>query len=109
MRVRFAEQQVSNDLLEFLRRCECVAERVGDRVLEVIPKQPMLAHAARLEVEGLLRTWTRLHPDAGLPVFLNDASPRDATTRGSIGDVPSSTRSADPARGVAARRRSREW
>jgi hypothetical protein len=50
MRVRFAEQQVSNDLLEFLRRCECIAERVADRVLEVCPKQPMLRHAARLEV-----------------------------------------------------------
>jgi hypothetical protein len=64
MRVRFAEQ-VSNELLEFLRRSECVAERLADRVVEVKPKQPMLPHAARLEVEGLLRVWSKLHPEAG--------------------------------------------
>jgi hypothetical protein len=74
MRVRFAEQQVSNDLLEFLRRSECVAERVADRVLEVHPKQPMLRQAARLEVEGLLRVWVKLHPEAGAADFLDDGS-----------------------------------
>jgi hypothetical protein len=65
MRVLFAEQQVGNDLLEFLRRSECIAERVAERVLDVCPKQPMLPHAARLEVEGLLRVWLRLHPEVG--------------------------------------------
>jgi len=63
MRIRFADQRVSSGLLDYLRRSECVAERVGDHVLEVIPKQTMLPSAAKLEIEGLLRVWNRLHPE----------------------------------------------
>jgi hypothetical protein len=76
MRIRFADQRVSNDLLDFLRRSECVAVRVADRLLEVRPKQEMLPHAARLEVEGLLRVWSRLHPEAAGEVdFLEERPP----------------------------------
>jgi hypothetical protein len=63
MRILFGEQQINEDLIAFLRRSECIAERRTQRLLEVTPRQPMLPHAARLEVEGLLRGWHRLHPD----------------------------------------------
>jgi hypothetical protein len=63
MRLLFGEQQISEDLIDFLRRSECITERRTRRLLEVTPRQPMLPHAARLEVEGLLRVWHRLHPD----------------------------------------------
>jgi hypothetical protein len=76
MRIRFAERQVSNELLEFLRRSECVAERLTDWMLEVKPKQEMLPHAARLEVEGLLRVWSKLHPEGGDDVDFVDDRPR---------------------------------
>jgi hypothetical protein len=63
MRVRLGGHRISNDLLDFLRRSDCVAERLCDHVLEVNPRQEMLPHAARLEIEGLLRVWHRLHPE----------------------------------------------
>jgi hypothetical protein len=63
MRVRIGAQQVNNELLEFFRRCECDAERLGDHLLDVQPRQAMLPHAARLEIEGLLRVWQKLHPE----------------------------------------------
>jgi hypothetical protein len=76
MRIRFAEQRVSNDLLDFFRRSECVAVRLADRLIEVSPKQEMLPHAARLEVEGLLRVWSRLHPEASGEVDFLEERPR---------------------------------
>ncbi len=77
MRVRFSEQVVSAEMLDFLRRSECEANRLGDHVLEVSPRQEMLPHAARLEVEGLLRVWQKLHPEADAEVdFLDQPSLR---------------------------------
>jgi hypothetical protein len=64
MRVHLGGERISNDLLDFLRRSDCVAERLSDHLLEVNPNQEMLPHAARLEVEGLLRVWHRLHPES---------------------------------------------
>ncbi len=63
MRVTFGGQPVSDELLEFLRRSECDAERLGDHLLEITPRQEMLPHAIRLEIEGLLRVWHKLHPE----------------------------------------------
>ena len=72
MRILFGEQRISEDLITFLRRSECNTERLTDRMLEVNPKQPMLPHAARLEIEGLLRVWHRLHPEVAGDVDLID-------------------------------------
>jgi hypothetical protein len=74
MRVRFTEGYVTSELLDFLRRSECLAERIADSIVEVSPKQPMLPEAARLEVEGLLRVWTKLHPDVRDADFLDDSA-----------------------------------
>jgi hypothetical protein len=75
MRILFGEQQVSKELVDFLRCSECTVERLTNRLLEVNPKQEMLPHAARLEIEGLLRVWHRLHPDfVGDMVFLDERS-----------------------------------
>jgi hypothetical protein len=63
MRIRFGEQLLSDDLIDFLRRSECITERLTDHLLEVNPRQSMLPHAARLQIEGLLRVWHRLHPE----------------------------------------------
>jgi hypothetical protein len=80
MRVRFEGEAIGDDLLDFLRRSECVAERLGGQLLEIHPKQEMLPDAARLEVEGLLRVWHKLHPEVAGHVELvegrNDL-PRD--------------------------------
>jgi hypothetical protein len=70
MHVRFSERQVGDDLAEFLRRSDCLVERVGERMLEINPRLPLLPEAARLELEGLLRVWCKLHPDASAAVAL---------------------------------------
>jgi hypothetical protein len=75
MRLLFGEQQISEDLIEFLRRSECITERRTQRMLEVTPRQPMLPHAARLEVEGLLRVWHRLHPEVANDVDFVEERP----------------------------------
>jgi hypothetical protein len=78
MRILFGQQRISDDLIAFLRRSECTTERLTDRMLDVSPRQPMLPHAARLEVEGLLRVWHRLHPEVANDVDFVDETPRSA-------------------------------
>jgi hypothetical protein len=68
MRILFGEQMISDDLIAFLRRSECITERRTQRMLEVSPRQPMLPDAARLEIEGLLRVWHKLHPEVASDV-----------------------------------------
>jgi hypothetical protein len=75
MRILFGEQQISDDLITFLRRSECITERRTQRMLEVTPRQPMLPHAARLEVEGLLRVWHKLHPEVANDVDFVEERP----------------------------------
>jgi hypothetical protein len=75
MRVRFSERQVGDDLTEFLRRSDCLVERIGARVLEINPRLPLLPEAARLEIEGLLRVWCRLHPEASAVALLGGEQP----------------------------------
>jgi hypothetical protein len=70
MQIRFSERQVGDELAEFLRRSECVVEWRGNGLLEINPRLPLLPAAARLELEGLLRVWCRLHPEAGGAVAL---------------------------------------
>jgi hypothetical protein len=53
-----------------LRRSDCLVERIGERMLEINPRLPLLPEAARLEIEGLLRVWCRLHPEASSGVDL---------------------------------------
>ena len=78
MRILFGEQQINEDLIAFLRRSECIAERRTQRLLEVTPRQPMLPHAARLEIEGLLRVWNKLHPEVANDVDFVDERPSSA-------------------------------
>jgi hypothetical protein len=75
VQVRFSERQVGDDLAEFLRRSDCLVERVGERVLEINPRLPLLPEAARLEVEGLLRVWRRLHPDGSIAMLDEEQLP----------------------------------
>ena len=70
MRITFSERQVGDDLTEFFSRSDCAVERVGQHALEVTPRLPLLAFAARLEIEGLLRVWCKLHPESSAAVTL---------------------------------------
>jgi hypothetical protein len=69
VRITFGERQTGDRLGEFFRRSECSVELVGEHLLEVNPRLPLLPEAARLEIEGLLRVWCRLHPEAPAAVM----------------------------------------
>jgi len=64
MRLTFSDGWVGDDLGEYFRRSNCVVEHVGRRTLEVHPRQTLAPELARLEIEGLLRVWYKLHPEA---------------------------------------------
>ena len=78
MRITFSEWRTGNELSEFFRRSECSVELVGKHVLEVNPRLPLLPEAAKLEIEGLLRVWCKLHPEA--PATLSPLEPVDVTS-----------------------------
>lgn len=75
MEITFTERRVRDELTEFFRRSDCVVEQVGKHVLEVNPCLPLLADAARLEIEGLLHVWCKLHPEVSASVaFVEQAN-----------------------------------
>ena len=75
MRITFNGRPVGDELTAFFRRCDCVVEQVGKHGLEVNPGLPLLADAARLEIEGLLRVWCKLHPEVSATVaFVEQAN-----------------------------------
>jgi hypothetical protein len=66
MRLTFSEDLVGDDLAEYFRRSDCLVEHMGHHTIEVRPRQALFPEAAKLEVEGLLRVWCKLHPDASV-------------------------------------------
>ena len=77
MRIRFEEPFVAEDLISYFRRSECLVERIDDHVVDVSPKQTLLSHAVRLEIEGLLRVWCRRH-EGVRAVLIEPDHPRPA-------------------------------
>jgi hypothetical protein len=63
MRITFSEARAGDVLVEDVRRNDCLVEHIGADVLDVSPRQALLEHAAKLEIEGLLRVWCKLHPE----------------------------------------------
>ena len=66
MRLTFSDGWVGDDLAEYFRRSNCLVVHVGRRKLEVHPRQTLSPELAILEIEGLLRVWRKLHPDASI-------------------------------------------
>jgi len=85
VRIRCREGPAADDLIAFFRRCECAAERIGDGVVEVSPRSSPVPDVARLQVEGLLRVWQKLHPEAsaGVALLRREAASGEAMPRGS--------------------------
>jgi hypothetical protein len=81
MRIRCSDHKSGNDLIDYFRRCDCTADRIGRDLLEVAPRLPLLPEAALLEIEGLLRVWQKLHADAdGSIDLIVSSSERDSPT-----------------------------
>jgi hypothetical protein len=66
MRLIVNDGWVGDDLGEYLRRSNYVVEHFGRGKLKVRPRQTLPSELARLEIEGLLRVWCKLHPEASI-------------------------------------------
>jgi hypothetical protein len=66
MKILLSDPQLVDDLVAFLRRCDCSVDRVGSRAVEAVPphEAPSLAYL-RMELDGYLRVWREMHPGAG--------------------------------------------
>jgi hypothetical protein len=69
VRLRLSNQDLVDDLLDFLSRRECVGERIeGTRLLEVALPHALHERQAQMELDLLLRVWQVLHPGVRIEV-----------------------------------------
>ena len=63
MRILLSDPELADDLVAFLRRCECSVDRVGRRVVDADPphQAPSFAYL-RMELDAYLRVWREMHP-----------------------------------------------
>lgn len=62
MRVELSDPSLADDLVSYLRRAQCRAERADGGVLAVDLPDSLPAEVARLELEAYLQVWQTLHP-----------------------------------------------
>lgn len=65
MRIRTDSSASSASLADYLERCGCIVAVVDRRVIEATAKpQSFQAPHADVELEGYLKVWEAMHPDA---------------------------------------------
>jgi hypothetical protein len=66
VRLRLGDRELVDDLLDFLRRRECVGERVegSKNLIDVSLPHTLQEGQAQMELDLLLRVWELMHPDA---------------------------------------------
>ena len=63
MRILLSDPDFVDDLVAFLRRCDCSADRVGARAVEAVPPHTAQTFAyLRMELDAYLRVWREMHP-----------------------------------------------
>jgi hypothetical protein len=62
MKVEISDPSLADDLVSFLRRARCEAERAEGGTLAVSLPASLPVEAARLELEAYLTAWQTLHP-----------------------------------------------
>jgi hypothetical protein len=78
MRILVSEATQVDDLVAFLRRCECSADLVGDRYIEAVPRHSEAGFAyLRMELDAYLRVWREMHPGVSAKLL-------DSTTVSSV-------------------------
>jgi hypothetical protein len=61
MRILLNDPSYVDDLVAYLRRCECSAEVVGRGVVEAMPPHAELEHSyLRMELDAYLRVWREM-------------------------------------------------
>ena len=63
MKVEISDSELVDDLVGFLRRARCSAERSGPETLTVSLADSPTQDLARRELEAYLATWQTIHPD----------------------------------------------
>ncbi|MGH3033675.1 MAG: hypothetical protein ACRDON_03850 [Gaiellaceae bacterium] len=63
MKVEISDSELVDDLLGFLRRARCSAERSGPETLTVSLADAPSEDLARRELEAYLAAWQTIHPD----------------------------------------------
>jgi len=72
VRIQLSDPAFTDDLVDFLRRRECRAERIDEDVIEIEAHETLSREKARLELDLLLRVWQSFHPR----IELRDPRPR---------------------------------
>lgn len=62
MKVELSDPTLADDLLAFLRRAHCEAERADRRTIAVSLPETASEELARRELEAYLAAWQMLHP-----------------------------------------------
>jgi hypothetical protein len=69
VRLRLSNQDLADDLLDFLRRRECPGERIeGSNLLEFALPHLLHEKQAQMELDLLLRVWQAMHPGIRIDV-----------------------------------------
>jgi hypothetical protein len=64
MRIVLSTREAAPGLADYLRRCECIVEIVGERTLEVtLSDSSRSDRDMRFEVGAYLRVWLAMHPE----------------------------------------------
>jgi hypothetical protein len=78
MRILLSDPTYADDLIAYLRRCECTADVVGRGVVEASPPHANVeASYLRMELDAYLRVWREMR--AGVKAeLLEPATPAEA-------------------------------
>lgn len=74
MRVQISDPARLQDLLDFLRRAECVAEQARRDEADVYVPRASSETQARRELELYLQTWEAMNPDALTQIIEHESS-----------------------------------
>lgn len=79
MRIFVEPTDSATSLIDYLRRCACDAQLVGQNVVEASPRSGAQASHSRVELDGYLRVWRAMHPSAAASIV---EQPRPVTAAG---------------------------
>ena len=64
MRIVVSTDEAAPGLADYLRRCECIVEIVGEKMLEVtLSDSSRSERDIQVEVGAYLRVWLAMHPE----------------------------------------------
>ena len=75
MRIQISDPRLMRDLLDFLRRAECIAEQASRDIFDVFVPRALDERQAREEVKVYLMTWMARHAGARAEFVQSAATP----------------------------------